>query len=72
MLKAVAPTGSRFKGFEDILVRDLKLSAEVVRYRRERWLTPSGERVVAPLPPGIVGGFGPKLRRFLLAAHVQG
>ena len=23
-------------------------------------------------PPGIVGGFGPHLRRFLLTAHVQG
>ena len=53
-------------------VRDLRLSAEVVRYRRERWLTPSGETVVAPLPAGIVGGFGPELRRFALAAHAQG
>lgn len=50
---------ARFKGFEDILVRDLQLSAEVIRYRRERWLTPMGETVVAPLPTGIVGGFGP-------------
>jgi transposase len=44
----------------------------VIRYRRERWLTPAGETVVAPLPAGIVGGFGPELRRFLLAAHIQG
>src|ERR671920_2027139 len=41
-------------------------------YRRERWLTPSGETVSAPLPEGIVGGFGPGLRRFLLVAHAQG
>jgi hypothetical protein len=46
--------------------------AEVVRLRRERWLTPSGETVLAPLPEGIVGGFGPGLRRFLLVAHAQG
>src|SRR5919199_4068849 len=60
--KTAPPPGSRFKGHQDILVRDLRLSAEVVRYRRERWLAPSGETVLAPLPAGIVGGFGPGLR----------
>ena len=72
MCKVAVPTGSRFKGYEDILVRDLRLSAEVIRYRRERWLLPSGETVLAALPPGIVGGFGPELRRFVLALHAQG
>jgi len=72
VVKAAPPPGSRFKGYQDILVRELTLTAEVVRYRRERWLTPSGETVLAPLPAGIVGGFGPGLRRFLLVAHAQG
>ena len=72
VLKAAVPEGSRFKGFEDLVVRDLVLEAVVIRYRRERWCTPSGTSVVAPLPPGLAGGFGPHLRRFLLAAHVQG
>jgi hypothetical protein len=72
VLKAAVPTGSRFKGYEDVVVRDLVLDPVVIRYRRERWCTPSGVTVVAALPPGIVGGFGPHLRRFLLAAHVQG
>ena len=28
--------------------------------------------MLAPLPAGIVGGFGPELRRFVLALHAQG
>lgn len=72
VVKAAPPPGSRFKGYQDILVRELVISAEVVRYRRERWVTPSGATVLAPLPGGIVGGFGPGLRRFLLVAHAQG
>lgn len=71
-LKASVPPGSRFRGYEDVLVQDLQISVAVTRYRRERWETATGERIVAPLPPGIIGGFGPELRRFIAAGHFQG
>jgi hypothetical protein len=71
ILKASVPRGSRFKGYEDFIVHDIVLRPHVVRYRRERWLTPDGRTVVAALPSGVKGHFGPELRRFVLAQHHQ-
>jgi hypothetical protein len=71
-IRAEVSAGSRFKGYKTVVRRDLMLAAEVVRYKRERWLTPEGQTIIAPLPEGIAGGFGPGVRRFCLALHTQG
>jgi hypothetical protein len=72
VLRVAPPHGSQFKGYEPYQVQDLVITARVVRYRRERWLTPTGETIVAPLPGGIRGHFGPELRRFVLMQYHQG
>src|SRR3954464_5626560 len=67
-----APAGSRRRGFEPFTVQDLILTPQVIRFRRERWLTPDGQEIVAPLPPEGSGHFGPGIVRYVLMQHVQG
>ena len=47
----------------EVLVQDLVLQPEVIRFVREVWLVPStGQTITAPLPDGYHGGFGPHIR----------
>jgi hypothetical protein len=69
---AAVPEGSRFKGHEPFLVQDLVISVSATLYQRERWVTPDGRTILAPLPEGIDCHFGPELRRFVLMQYHQG
>jgi hypothetical protein len=71
-LTVAVPPGSRHKGYETYTIQDLVLVPKVIRYRRERWRTPDGQEIVAPLPPEVSGHFGPGVVRFILMQHFQG
>lgn len=66
------PEGAVFNGFKDYVVQDLIVSARATRCRREWWLLPDGTTIVAALPAGIRGHFGPELRRYVLMQYHQG
>jgi hypothetical protein len=61
------PEGSRFKGYNDFFVQDLKIEPYNVHYRQERRQTPSGDNIVGKLPDNISQGhFGNTLVGYIL------
>jgi hypothetical protein len=55
-------------GTSEVIVQELLLQPEVIRFVREVWLVPStGQTITAPLPDGYQGEFGPHLRALVWA-----
>jgi len=63
------PVGSKLKDYQDYVVQDIILANWNIRYRRQRWETPSGDFVIAELPEDVNGHFGSTLVSFILYQH---
>jgi len=73
---ATLPPEAVRHGTSEVLVQDLLLVTEVIRFVREVWLLPStGQTITAPLPAGYQGAFGPHIQVLAVAfghgAHVS-
>jgi hypothetical protein len=68
--RTTLPPDAQFKGYEDVVVQDLRIEADTIRFRKEKFYSPSlGQTFLAPLPAGYHGQFGPDLCSFLLSQY---
>lgn len=63
------PDGTKFLGYQDFTVQDLKVEPHNTRYRRCRYQLADGTIQVAPLPKDVTSHFGPTLRQYVLYQH---
>ena len=70
--RAALPPDAEFKGYEEVVVQDLRIGTDNVRFRKEKYYAASsGKTYLAPLPQGYAGEFGPNLKSLcLLFAHL--
>src|SRR6185437_5508049 len=63
------PDDTRFLGYRDFVVQDLRVEPYNTCYRRERYQLPDGTLVTAALPRDVTSHFGPMLRQYALYQH---
>ena len=65
---AILPADAEFNGYEDVVVQDLILRPDTVRFRKEKFHSPGEQKTyLAPLPPGYAGQFGPGIKALSIA-----
>jgi hypothetical protein len=66
------PADSQFKGYEEVVVQDIDLRTDNVKFRKEKYYSPShGRTYQAELPAGYHGQFGPGVRALVLALYYE-
>ncbi len=70
--RASLPPDAEFKGYEEVVVQELRVCTDNVKFRKEKYYAPStGLTYLAPLPAGYRGEFGPNLKSLcLLFSHL--
>ncbi|MGA7926817.1 MAG: transposase [Candidatus Sulfotelmatobacter sp.] len=70
--RATLPPDAEFKGYEDVVVQELRIATDNVKFRKEKYYSAStGKTYLAPLPVGYDGEYGPTLKSLcLLFSHL--
>ena len=64
------PADAQFKGYEPVVIQDIQLQTNNVRFLKEKFYSPSQQRTyLAQLPAGYDGEFGPGIRSLVLTLY---
>jgi hypothetical protein len=60
----------RESGYEEVVVQDIEFRTENIKFRKEKYYSPSQKQTyLADLPAGYKGQFGPGVRAWVLALY---
>ena len=64
------PPDAQFKGYEPVVIQDIQLQTDNVRFLKEKFYSPSQQRsYLAELPVGYKGEFGPGVRSLIITLY---
>lgn len=68
--KQELPADAQFKGYEPVVVQDIAIKTDNVRFWKEKYYAPStGKIYLASLPVGYEGEFGPGVRSLVMTLY---
>ncbi len=71
--KSKLPADAQFKGYETVVVQELKMETDNVLFRKEKYYSPSLQKTwLAELPAGYEGAFGPQVRSLVITLYYGG
>lgn len=70
--RAELPPDAEFKGYDEVVVQELRIRTDNVKFRKEKYYAASTNKTYpAPLPDGYSGEFGPNVKSLcLLFSHL--
>ncbi len=67
------PADAEFKGYEEVIVQDIKLCTDNILFHKEKYYSPSEKKTyLAELPPGYEGEFGPGVKALVISLYYGG
>ncbi len=66
----ILPEDAEFKGYEDVIVQDIKIETDNVLFRKKKYHSPAeGKTYTAKLPLGYEGQFGPMVKSWIIVLY---